>query len=285
LSPGGRHEYGQLECDEWWEFRTLRFWGEEPYGNWTLSITDTQQGSGDVECIDRPTFKVYWDELDEWTDYINYTQVPFVNYTMYCADYEAEGFCVDGHINNDEPRLNHIINGEELNATLFDGIYEKCELGALDACCVCGGGIRPDDDEVLYNQLEKWEIVFGDGTPKIGTRRVSNYNPFLPKITDYEYIKCATKNEFGVKQDCCNGLAANCYLRVNEFLFPTLHNGLNEFDNGNFVTINKEFEIERAMEAGYRAFKLDVCNCHGNIEFCFGGKYGSHHKTKQYKAK
>lgn len=257
LSPGGRHEFGQLECDEWWEFLTLRSWGENPYGEWKLSITDTKSGSGDVVCIDRPSFLVP-------------KSATGLDYTLSCEEYESEGFCVDGKINNDDTRLQQ---DDGFNETLFEDRYGKCDVMAVSACCVCGGGVRPDDDEILYNQLEQWKIVLGDGTPVIGTKRVSNYDPFLPEVTNYEFIRCAAETVYGDRVECCNGLDSICGMRVNEVLFATLHNGMNEFNNGNFVTINKEFEIERALEAGYRAFKLDVCNCNGELQYCFGGKY------------
>lgn len=72
--------------------------------------------------------------------------------------------------------------------------------------------------------------------------------------------------------ECCNGLENICDLRVNEILFASLHDGMTEFEDGNFVRIHQQFEIERALEAGYRAFKLDVCKCDGKLEFCSAGK-------------
>ena len=111
-----------------------------------------------------------------------------------------------------------------------------------------------------------------DGTPTLGTKQLSNYDPYLPATSTYEFIRCRYMNRFGERVDCCNGLEDICDMRVNEVLFATLHNGMNEFEGGNFVVINKEFEIERALEAGYRAFKLDICNCKGELQFCNGGK-------------
>lgn len=256
LSLGGRHEYGQLECDEWWEFLTLRSWGETPYGKWKLSITDTKPGNGDVVCIDRPSFSVSKEETG-------------LNITLTCEEYESEGFCLDGRINNGNVRL----KVEDFNETLFETKHGECDMTAVNACCVCGGGIRPDDDEVLYNQLEEWKIILGDGTPRLSTKRLSNYDPFLPEVTRYEFIRCSAETIFSEGVECCNGLEGNCDMRVNEILFATLHNGINAFSNRNFVVINKEFEIERALEAGYRAFNLDICNCNGEIEFCYSGKY------------
>jgi hypothetical protein len=192
-----------------------------------------------------------------------------LNITLTCEEYESEGFCLDGRIFNDDVRL----QDEDFNETLFETERGECDMTAVSACCVCGGGIRPDDDEVLYNQLEEWKIILGDGTPILGTKRISNYDPFLPEVTRYEFIRCRAETIYGERVECCNGLEGNCDMRINEVLFATLHNGMNDFADGNFVVISKEFEIERALEAGYRAFNLDICNCDGELEFCFSGKY------------
>jgi hypothetical protein len=153
LSPGGRHEYGQLECGEWWEFLTLRTWGENPNGVWKLSITDTKRGDGDVQCVDLPGFLVP-------SDVIKQMDIPRT-----CKEFESKGFCSDGKINED----NAYLKNEALKVVLFEESYGTCDMTAVDACCACGGGIRPDDGEVLYNQLEEWKIVLGDGTPRTDT--------------------------------------------------------------------------------------------------------------------
>lgn len=261
MSPGGRNEYGQLECNEWWEFLTLRSWGENPYGPWKLSITDTKPGHGDVVCMDRQPFSVP-------------RAASNLNYTMTCKDYESQGFCVDGSINKKDIRLEDKV----FNKTLFDEKHGTCHLTALSACCVCGGGMRPDDDEMQYNQLVEWKIVLGDGIPKLGTKRLSNYDPHLPIPSTYEFIRCRYQTLYGERLECCNGLEDICGLRVNEALFATLNNGMSEFQDGNFLRLNQEFITERALEAGYRAFKLDVCNCTGitkagKLEFCFASKF------------
>jgi len=153
LSPGGRHKYGQLECGEWWEFLTLRTWGENPNGIWKLSITDTNRGNGDVQCVDLQGFSVP-------SDVIKQMDIPRT-----CGEFESKGFCSDGKINEN----NAYLKNEALKAVLFEEFYGTCDMTALDACCACGGGIQPDDSEVLYNQLEEWKIVLGDGTPRTDT--------------------------------------------------------------------------------------------------------------------
>lgn len=268
LSPGGRHEYGQLKCGEWWEFLTLRNWGESPFGEWKLSITDTKQGvGGDVVCMDRPDFPT----LDD-----PYYSLQF-NFTVGCEAYEAKGLCKNDKIKENDMRL----KDDSFYDFLFEQEYGDCGMTAVSACCICGGGIRPDDDEVLNDQLEEWKIVIGDGTPKVGTKRLASYDPYLPEVSSYEFIRCSEDTFYGERGDCCNGLDAICDLRVNEVLFATLNNGMNGYigwsDNARFkkwdyVVDNKELEIERGLEAGYRAFKLDICNCGGVLEFCFGGE-------------
>ncbi len=65
-----------------------------------------------------------------------------------------------------------------------------------------------------------------------------------------------------VDGNCCNGLETNCYLRVDEMLFATLHNANH---NSQYVTFsNHKAPLEEALEAGYRAFFLDVCKCNND---------------------
>ena len=261
LSPGGRSEYTQLGDGEWWEFLTLRSWGETPYGNWKLSITDTKSGNGNgngdessMMCIDRP-FSVP-------------PTVTTFDIPLTCAEYKSKEYCGNGEINSDV--VSQLIQPADIYAVLFETEYGESSVTAEEACCSCGGGINENDD-FFTGQLKEWKIVLGDGTPTIGTKRISkDYDPLLPLVTDYEFIRCRGETIYGEKRDCCNGLESICDLRVDEVLFATLHNGLNDFEDGNYLLIHKQFEPERALEAGYRAFKLNICNCDGVIRICFG---------------
>jgi len=147
LSPGGRNEYGQLECNEWWEFLTLRSWGEKPVGVWKLSITDTTPGIGDVQCVDRPGFSVPKKHTQLKED-------------LTCDGYKTKEFCVNGSINKDSMELANVA----FRDVVFKKKYGTCPMKAETACCVCGGGIRPTDDELQKNQLLEWKIVLGDGS-------------------------------------------------------------------------------------------------------------------------
>lgn len=95
-------------------------------------------------CIDRPSFAVP-------------REATKLNFTVTCEEFESEGFCLDGRVNDYELRL----LDEDLNKTLFENHHGTCPMTALSACCICGGGIRPDDDEVNHNQLEEWKIILG----------------------------------------------------------------------------------------------------------------------------
>lgn len=252
LSPGGRTEYTQTLDDEWWEFLTLRSWGETPYGDWKISITDTKPGNGDIACVDRPI------AIPE--------ESTGLDFSFTCAEYESNEFCLDGEINNGlTSRLE-----PDLHTVLFEDGYGLDGRTAREACCICGGGTKNDDDGFFVGRLREWKIILGGGSPTIETQRIANFDPFLPEVTTYEFMRCRGEGTYGEKRDCCNGLESICDLRVNEVLYATLYNGLNSFEFGNFVTINPEYEPERALEAGYRAFKLDVCNCGGEHYFCYG---------------
>ncbi|KAL3779304.1 hypothetical protein ACHAW5_006470 [Stephanodiscus triporus] len=63
-------------------------------------------------------------------------------------------------------------------------------------------------------------------------------------------------------EGCCNGLASSCDLRVNEVLFPMVHNAMSS-RNDLFAAYNNIESLERALVAGYRGLMLDSCICDG----------------------
>jgi hypothetical protein len=62
----------------------------------------------------------------------------------------------------------------------------------------------------------------------------------------------------------CNGLENLCDLPVNNILFATLHNAMATEQDG-FLFPNHEFQLEGALEAGYRGINIDIGKCNGEI--------------------
>jgi kexin len=64
ISPGRRPENTQQSSSAWWKLMTWKFWGENPDGEWTLSIVDLKRGDATFEgtCADYE-----WVFLDEIT--------------------------------------------------------------------------------------------------------------------------------------------------------------------------------------------------------------------------
>lgn len=62
--------------------------------------------------------------------------------------------------------------------------------------------------------------------------------------------------------DCCNGLASNCDLALNEVLFPMVQKAHSSYDN-NFAIASNTKPFEEALVAGYRALQLSTCLCEG----------------------
>lgn len=65
-------------------------------------------------------------------------------------------------------------------------------------------------------------------------------------------------------EGCCNGLASNCDLAVNDVLFPMVHNAHSSRDDF-FAGYNNNRPLEEALVAGYRGLMLDSCICDGSI--------------------
>ena len=68
--------------------------------------------------------------------------------------------------------------------------------------------------------------------------------------------------------ECCNGSAANCVLRVDQMMFSMVHNANAAKDAGFFTGYNQYYKLEEALVAGHRGINLDVCNCNGELQFC-----------------
>ena len=67
----------------------------------------------------------------------------------------------------------------------------------------------------------------------------------------------------------CNGFAANCYRRVNEIMYPTMHNAMATLEDQFPVAYNHLYSLEDALEMGFRAFLMDTCVCTGlGAQFC-----------------
>jgi hypothetical protein len=64
---------------------------------------------------------------------------------------------------------------------------------------------------------------------------------------------------------CCNGLASNCNLPLNQVTFAMVHNAMSSRDDL-FAGYNHLEPLEEAMVAGYRGLMLDSCNCAGSVE-------------------
>lgn len=83
----------------------------------------------------------------------------------------------------------------------------------------------------------------------------------------------------------CNGLASNCGWRVNEIMFPSVHNAMSSRNNGflawnNLLSLEVSsscylsnlfqgiskvnslcYMVQDALESGYRALFIDSCHC------------------------
>lgn len=133
LLPGNRPENGQADEEERLKVLTVRNWGEDPLGDWTLSITDLKEGNvGSENCISDASW-----EIETTTQPID------------CAFLAVGGFCRDGEL---DP-------SELLSPAQFQGIFEVEVNGLLaqDACCECGGPGVPL--ESVTDQLKQWTLV------------------------------------------------------------------------------------------------------------------------------
>lgn len=84
----------------------------------------------------------------------------------------------------------------------------------------------------------------------------------LPYL-QYDFIQCPED----LSQPCCNGLSSNCIKRVNEIMFATSHNAMSTRQDS-FFAPNHNLNLETSLQAGFRAFMLDLCDCSNGVAFC-----------------
>lgn len=154
------------------KFTTVRHWGEDPNGNWTISLYDRLQG--DVsECSGKSAWR--W-QLDD-----NFSSSPF-NGALSCEFNPVPGllerFCFDGGVdrsnNTDYGKL--CTAGVEKACKLLDAFENDVDsntgLKVTKACCACGGGDPPS----LYpDYLTNWTLeVYGHYNVTNGTTTTTN---------------------------------------------------------------------------------------------------------------
>lgn len=61
----------------------------------------------------------------------------------------------------------------------------------------------------------------------------------------------------------CNGLASNCYRKVNEIMYASVHNAMAALENQFVVAYNNLYSLESALDKGFRGFLMDSCECTG----------------------
>lgn len=128
LAPSKRPENTVLEADERWKLMTLRSWGENPIGTWTIELADEEQG-----IISNCVNKVWQYEFDN---------------TLYdCGDLDGITDC--SSVSQVPPALQV---GTFNDQTIFDN------------CCVCGGGT---DAAAIDQRLQSWRLIaYGHTAPE-----------------------------------------------------------------------------------------------------------------------
>jgi hypothetical protein len=92
------------------------------------------------------------------------------------------------------------------------------------------------------------------------------FSPSLPpRSASFSFMQCEDET-----QNCCNGLDNICDLGVDKIFYAGVHNAMASVEDGFFYGANQQFELEGALEAGYRGINLDVCNCNGEYQLCHG---------------
>lgn len=136
LIPTLRAEIQQDIMD--WELMSVRSWGEDPSGEWNLTVIDWIPGNMAYNCVDKPFLWTIGD--DQAT----------------CEVFVEDNICMDGMVNDTAVAMLVEI-GIEVDSLADD----ESGVSFRDACCACGGGsktgrLTPAESE---NSVVSWKLV------------------------------------------------------------------------------------------------------------------------------
>lgn len=128
LTPGKRPENVHLQGDERWKLLTVRAYGENPNGDWKITLRDLNPGTS-RDCVDLPYLSTQ-----------NDPEVPGGMIAFKCASMVP--FC-----NKD---------GTLLVPEFEQAVDDETGKSPLEACCACGGGSASVS---TVNALVSWKII------------------------------------------------------------------------------------------------------------------------------
>mmetsp|Transcript_29477 Transcript_29477/g.33081 ORF Transcript_29477/g.33081 Transcript_29477/m.33081 type:complete len:892 (-) Transcript_29477:118-2793(-) len=155
LTPGYRPED---QTDEWMKFTTVRHWGENPNGEWIISLDDTLQGEVS-NCSDRSDWQ--WELTDDFSGNDSY-----IDSEVLRCDFNherlLERFCIDGQVDRTNSFYGQLCTTnvdkacDLLDKFETDTYNNGTNMKVTDACCICGGGGIPS---LFPDYLFEWKVV------------------------------------------------------------------------------------------------------------------------------
>lgn len=152
LAPSMRPEDSILKDTERWKLTTVRNRGENPNGNWTLTVVDENPNRVMDACIDYDYYGVFFDYVDEQF------------YAVDCETFFSNaslGVCGDGEI----------LDVFEANSYPD---FNRGNITPAEACCGCGGGYENPEIE----SLTSWRIMIYGHNSVVSNETITIERPF-----------------------------------------------------------------------------------------------------------
>lgn len=144
LLPGYRHESLRMEGNQTLELLTIRNWGENPSGDWTITLIDTAHGNLAGKPCDDLDFSTYYEDWDM---------------DLSCEDLAFQEFCEGGKVQYPVQHDN------------------ETGYAADQACCACGGGLIVS----IEGTLVSWKLVaYGHMVPTEAPTQSPTREPSRP---------------------------------------------------------------------------------------------------------
>jgi len=78
------------------------------------------------------------------------------------------------------------------------------------------------------------------------------------------------------KASCCNGMESLCGMPINKIMYAGLHNAGSTIADGFYLAGNHDYQLEDAIDRGYRVVNLDFGLCDGELAIIHGScRWGS----------
>ena len=192
LAPSMRPENSLLKGTERWKLTTVRNRGENPNGNWSLTVVDENPNKVMDECIDYDYYGIFFNYVDNQAYAVD-CETSFNNTSL--------GVCGDGKI----------LDFFEANSYPD---FTRGNITPAEACCGCGGGYQNPDVE----SLTSWRIMIYGHNGVVSNGTITVERPFDDDDDDDDSLGIAVEEPESSQNVLCYAVSMGSCLLMTALL-------------------------------------------------------------------